>query len=114
MRTRPLECPCDLRYEGKGGRSSVNEGLSQRERIEADLRRAGDDGVCSLTWYQTAAPNARNMISVMRAAGHHIEASVCADDHGPAYRRYVMLHDNSRRCPTCPGMPQQLALTEAS
>lgn len=92
----------------------VITGLSQRDRVETDLREAGAAGVCSLYWYRSAVPNSRNAISVMRAQGYHIVTEVCADEHGPVYRRYKLIHDAGRRCSTCSGTPEQLALGVAS
>ena len=85
-------------------------GLSQRDRVEGDLHEAGARGVCSLFWYRTAAPNSRNVISVLRASGYHIESGVCSDEHGPAYRRYVLVHGPESTCPACPWTPAQLEL----
>lgn len=84
--------------------------LTQRDRVLRDLRAAGLRGVCSHTWYSSALPNSRNEISRLRAERHHIVTVVCADDHGPAYRRYVLFHGPERVCNSCPWGPRQLEL----
>jgi hypothetical protein len=94
--------------------SLYGETISQRDRVLGDLRRAGLLGVCSKVWYSTGVPNSRNYISTLRAERHHIVSVVCADDHGPTYRRYVLFHGPERVCNACPWQPAQLELINAA
>ena len=88
---------------------------AQHHVVLSMLVKAGRDGVCSLVFYRCGLPNARNRISIdLRARGHHIESSVCQDDHdGTPYARYFYVHGPERECATCPWKPSQLQLMEA-
>ncbi len=70
--------------------------MSQKDRVLADLREAGEQGVCSSHWYRGYIPNARNRIGELEQEGFVIASAPCADEHGPAFFRYWLTFDPER------------------
>lgn len=83
--------------------------MTQTDRVLSMLREAGQDGVCSLAFYEAHLPHARNRIAVeLRDRGFGIASEPCdRGDHGDgAYRRYRIEHDPESQ-------PKQLDLLRA-
>lgn len=86
---------------------------TQRQRVLEELHAAGERGVCSTQWYATGIPNSRNVLSVLRAEGFHIDSATCPDHHGAPFARYRLRHGPERECVGCRHHPAQLTLDEA-
>lgn len=88
--------------------------MTQKAVVLSDLQHAGLRGVCAVTWYAGAIPNARNRIGELKREGWCIAAAPCGDDHGPGYFRYVLIHGPERGCRVCRPVPEQLHLMAAA
>ena len=92
---------------------ATDDHRTQRQRVVDELRAAGERGVCARHWYASAIPNARNVISVLRAGGFHIDSGPCPDHHAAAFALYRLRHGPERECAVCPHRPAQLTFDEA-